>query len=529
VTGSSGTPLGPGDPRSLGRWTTSERIGAGGMGVVYRAESDRGEAAIKVVRPGLLDDVAVHERFAREVEVLRRVRDVHICRFLDADLIGEPAWLATAFIPGPNLKELVAENGPLPPREWWRLARGLAQALAVLEVHGIIHRDVKPANVIMSQGDPVLIDFGIANPEDASSLTATGAVAGSPSWLSPEQAELKPTTSASDAFSLGSALAFAATGRPPFGQGNTMAVLLAVSTAEPDLAGIDPDRAALLGRLLQKSPGARPDAREVLRLAKERLAAPPAERPSAAADVAGSDAETDETIAIGLPPRGAGQDQTAVLSAAEEASPSYIDLTATPTAMVPPAASTAAGAATAGAAAAVGAAAVVSPTGAGSRDAGGSPPGGAASPRRRSLWPWLLLLAVLVVGGVVGVLLLRGDSPRGDDTAVIPDEQPSESELVDGAPPAPASDQLRSGDWLLSSYRITNDNGLLGVEGTVENQGTSSASGEVRTYVYVDGQLLGVATGEVVAVPAGGSQPVSLTSEAQWRLGNPVVQLEVVE
>lgn len=255
-------------PTHVGPWAIEQKIGSGGMGVVYRASRGGRVAAIKVIRPGLLDEAANMTRFGREVEVLSRVRDVHISEFIDADLRHEPAWLATAFIDGPNLRDAVAESGPLPEAQWWELARGMAQALAVLEVHGITHRDIKPANVILAEHGPVLIDFGIANPEDAASLTGTGLVAGSPAWLSPEQADLKPVTSASDVFSLGSLLAFAATGKPPFGQGVDIATLLAIATKEPDLSGATPEQRKLLEPMLAKSPADRPNAREVLQWTK---------------------------------------------------------------------------------------------------------------------------------------------------------------------------------------------------------------------------------------------------------------------
>jgi serine/threonine protein kinase len=267
----NGTPAGQltaVDPRRLGDWDVEARIGSGGMGVVYRARRGGELAAVKVVRPGLLDDPQVAARFEREAQVLRSVTDTHISRFLDADIAGTPAWLATEYIPGPNLRDAVSIWGPLPQNRWWELARGLAQALAVLEIHGIAHRDIKPANVIMSERGPVLIDFGIAHPEDATSLTATGIVTGSPSWLSPEQANLDELTAASDVFSLGSLLAFAATGRAPFGQGATVAVLVNIQRNDPDLDGIDQPRTALLRRMLAKDPRTRPSAREVLDIAR---------------------------------------------------------------------------------------------------------------------------------------------------------------------------------------------------------------------------------------------------------------------
>ncbi|MGB8022410.1 MAG: serine/threonine-protein kinase, partial [Candidatus Nanopelagicales bacterium] len=263
-----GSPLSLHDPRSVGPWQVHSRLGSGGMGVVYYATAHGSQAALKVIRPGLLDSPATRERFSREVAILRAVRDVHISQFIDADLDTEPAWLAIEYLSGPVLRDEVAENGPLAEDDWWSLARGLAQALAVLDVHRITHRDLKPGNVILHERGPVLIDFGIAVPEDATSLTATGLVTGSPAWLSPEQANLEHTGPASDIFALGSLLAFAATGRPPFGEGMSVAVLMSIASREPDLAGVDPARGVLLRRMLAKDPAARPTAREVLSIAR---------------------------------------------------------------------------------------------------------------------------------------------------------------------------------------------------------------------------------------------------------------------
>ena len=260
-----GSPLSMHDPRQVGPWTIHSRLGAGGMGVVFYASSPGYEgAALKVIRPGLLDAPATRDRFRREVAILRSVRDAHISEFLAADLESEPAWLAIEYVGGPTLRDEIAENGPLSEDEWWKLARGMAQALAVLDQHRITHRDLKPGNVILGEHGPELIDFGIAHPEDATSLTATGLVTGSPSWLSPEQATLEPTGPPSDIFALGSLLAYAATGRPPFGEGASVAVLMSIATREPDLVGIDPNRSALLQRMLAKDPTRRPTARQVL-------------------------------------------------------------------------------------------------------------------------------------------------------------------------------------------------------------------------------------------------------------------------
>ncbi len=260
-----GAPLSMHDPRQVGPWAIHSRLGAGGMGVVFYASSPDFEgAALKVIRPGLLDSPATRDRFRREVAILRSVHDDHISEFLAADLESDPAWLAIEYVSGPTLRDEVAERGALSEEDWWTLARGMAQALAVLEASRITHRDLKPGNVILGENGPQLIDFGIAHPEDATSLTATGLVTGSPAWLSPEQATMDPTGPSSDIFALGSLLAFAATARPPFGEGASVAVLMSIAMRDPDLVGIDPNRAALLQRMLAKDPTRRPTAGQVL-------------------------------------------------------------------------------------------------------------------------------------------------------------------------------------------------------------------------------------------------------------------------
>lgn len=433
------------DPRKLGKWDVEARIGSGGMGVVYRAKCGDEVAAVKVVRPGLLDDPQVAARFEREAQVLRSVQDTHISRFLDADIAGTPAWLATEYIPGPNLRDAVAIWGPLTPQRWWELARGLAQALAVLEIHGISHRDIKPANVIISERGPVLIDFGIAHPEDATSLTATGIVTGSPAWLSPEQANLEALSGASDVFSLGSLLAFAATGRPPFGQGATVAVLMNIQRNEPDLAGIDPTRTALLRRMLAKDHRERATAREVLETARAVHTA----------------AEGESTMHL-------------------QGQPSH---TTQPIAVSP------------------------------------------RTPKQRR--SWLKPVAVVAAGllalvvGYVGVNSLDSQS----DKAPKQSQEAAPANAGD-APAFPGSDQLRSGDWLLSQYSISQDNGKLVIDGTVVNSGAKAASTNLTVYYYIDGAAVAVATGSAGEVPAGGSASVSLTSKDDWQPGNPVLLVE---
>ena len=447
LNGSPAAQLTDVDPRRLGKWDVQARIGSGGMGVVYKAVCGEDVAAVKVVRPGLLDDPQVAARFEREAQVLRSVQDTHISRFLDADIAGTPAWLATEYIPGPNLRDAVSIWGPLNAERWWGLARGLAQALAVLEIHGIAHRDIKPANVIMADRGPVLIDFGIAHPEDATSLTATGIVTGSPAWLSPEQANLDELSAASDVFSLGSLLAFAATARPPFGQGATVAVLMNIQRGEPDLGSLDPTRAALLTRMLAKDPRKRPSAREVLDIARA------------------VDSGDDNTVDL----RGPAAHSTQ------------------PIRPTPPVRS--------------------------QRTAGGW--------RKPAAIAAVALLALVV--GFLGFNALDGGSTpqTGPDATQSQPEQPSQE-----VPAFPGSDQLRSGDWLLSQYAITQDNGKLVINGTVQNSGSKAASTDLTVYYFVDGEAVAVATGSTGEVPAGGSASVSLTSDDAWQPGNPVLVVE---
>ena len=446
LNGSPAAQLTDVDPRRLGKWEVQSRIGSGGMGVVYKAVHGEDVAAVKVVRPGLLDDPQVAARFEREAQVLRSVHDAHISRFLDADIAGTPAWLATEYIPGPNLRDAVSIWGPLTSERWWELARGLAQALAVLEIHGIAHRDIKPANVIISERGPVLIDFGIAHPEDATSLTATGIVTGSPAWLSPEQANLAELTAASDVFSLGSLLAFAATARPPFGQGATVAVLMNIQRGEADLAGIDPTRRALLGRMLAKDPKRRPSAREVLDIARS------------------VDAHADSTVSL-----------------------------------TPPAHTT-------------------QPI---------RPAGATASRTSRSWHKPAAVVAAGLLAAVVGYLGVSAVNSGGDTPAPSDRQsQPAQQQGVDQAPAFPGSDQLRSGDWLLSQYAITQDNGKLVINGTVVNSGDRAASTELTVFYYVDGKAVAVASGSTGEVPAGGSTSVTLSSQDAWQPGNPVLVVE---
>ncbi|MEV1045470.1 bifunctional serine/threonine-protein kinase/ABC transporter substrate-binding protein [Streptomyces sp. NPDC049916] len=259
-------PLTSDDPRAVGPYRTLARLGAGGMGVVHLARSAGGAlVAVKVIRAGYAADPAFRARFRREAEAAARVTGPWTVPVLGADTEAREPWLATAYVPGPALGETVADGGPLPPGTVAALGRRLAEALAAVHSAGLIHRDVKPANVLLALDGPRLIDFGIARPEGVSALTATGAVLGTPGYLAPEQASAGPVGPACDVFSLGCVLVYAATGRRPFGEGGGAGALFRTLHEDPDLTGVPPALLPTITACLARSPSARPSARQVAR------------------------------------------------------------------------------------------------------------------------------------------------------------------------------------------------------------------------------------------------------------------------
>ena len=505
------------DPRQVGPWTIHSRLGAGGMGVVFYASSPTWQGvALKVIRPGLLDAPATRDRFRREVAVLRSLHDEHICEFLAADLESEPAWLALEYVSGPTLRDEVTENGPLSDDDWWRLARGMAQALAVLDQHRITHRDLKPGNIILSPTGPQLIDFGIAHPEDATSLTATGLVTGSPAWLSPEQATLDPIGPSSDIFALGSLLAYSATGRPPFGEGASVAVLMSIATREPDLDGIDPNRSALLRRMLAKDPIRRPSARQVL----DRLR----EHPTGSTGSDATRAEGTQATTALLPPSLASAAAQPLPASTPPAAPA--PSAAAPYAAAPspsaPTQQTPAQLPTAQPAPVTRAPAAppVRPrTTASGRVVG---PRAAAAARRRQrrrrlLLALLAILAMIVAGWVALQALDVGSTGGGSCNG---------AGASSDAPPAPGSDQLRDGPWLLERYQLNNTASGLTITGTVRNTGGATASADLTTWVYVGQESLGSVSTTVTDVPAGDAVQVDMSGDAGWKPGAKVVLLQ---
>jgi hypothetical protein len=255
------------DPLQLGRFTILARIGGGGMGTVYLAEDDKGgAAAVKVVRAELALEDSFRARFRREVEAGRRVSGNCTAKFLDADTFAPAPWLATEFVPGPTLHHEIYSHGPMTGARLVGLAAGLADALASIHRAGLIHRDIKPANIILANDAPKVIDFGVTAATDSTALTSTGALVGSPAYMSPEQARggTGDVTPAADVFAWASTVVFAGTGAPPFGEGEAASILYRVVHDEPNLEGVDPAILPFVAAALDKDPTRRPTPSELL-------------------------------------------------------------------------------------------------------------------------------------------------------------------------------------------------------------------------------------------------------------------------
>src|ERR687884_1190032 len=237
----------PREATTIGPYRPVQRIGEGGMGVVHLALDQQGRAvALKVLRDHVCADPEARARLRREVESLRRVRSPHVAEVLAADLDGDRPYLATRFIPGPTLEQHVRAEGPLPVADVVRVGVVLAEALGAIHAARVVHRDLKPANVLLLHGDPVLVDFGIAQLTDETRITRTGLVMGTPGYLSPEVVGGWPLTPATDWWGWGATLAFAASGRSPFGSGPVEIVLDRVRRGHPDLPGGHPPLARVL-------------------------------------------------------------------------------------------------------------------------------------------------------------------------------------------------------------------------------------------------------------------------------------------
>jgi serine/threonine kinase PknH len=259
-------PLTPEDPRHAGHYRLRARIGAGSTGRVYLAYTEGGRAmAVKIVRAELAEDAEFRRRFEREVSAARQVHGMFTAQVLDADVHAARPWLATSYVPGPSLYEAVTTLGPLPTESLWLLTAGIAEALQTVQRAGLVHRDVKPSNVLLAADGPRLIDFGIAHASDATTITRTGITLGMPQFMAPEHILGRPLTSAADVFALGSLTMYAATGVSPFGTGVDAAVLYRVVHEPPSLTDVPPDLRDLVTACLAKDPAQRPTLTTVIR------------------------------------------------------------------------------------------------------------------------------------------------------------------------------------------------------------------------------------------------------------------------
>ncbi|GAA2361440.1 hypothetical protein GCM10010404_13920 [Nonomuraea africana] len=258
-------PLAADDPRRLGAFEIVARLGEGGQGVVYLAKGQAGEqVAVKLLHNALVADADARTRFLREVAVAQRVARFCTAPVLHADLEGSRPYIVTDYVPGPSLRQLVDREGPRRGAALERLAISTATALAAIHRAGILHRDFKPANVLMGPEGPVVIDFGIARALDSPGATATGMAMGTPAYLAPEQLSGAPVSEAADVFAWGVTMVFAATGKPAFGSDSIPVVMNRILNEEPEIGGLEGVLGGLVEACLSKDPALRPTAEQLI-------------------------------------------------------------------------------------------------------------------------------------------------------------------------------------------------------------------------------------------------------------------------
>jgi eukaryotic-like serine/threonine-protein kinase len=261
----------PGDPAEVAGYVLRARLGTGGMGTVYLSFSRGGRpVAIKVVKREFADDPEFRRRFAREIAAAQQVQGHFTAPVVDADPDGPVPWLATAYIAGPSLQSAVAEHGPFPLFTVFRLLAGAAEGIANVHQVGLIHRDLKPGNVLLAADGPRVIDFGIAHAANSSTLTGKGTAIGTPGYMAPEQIRGK-VTEATDVFGVGHLAVFAATGHAAFGEGITETLFYRILNEPPDLDGCPAELRPIVERCLAKEPADRPAIGEVIDYARDAM------------------------------------------------------------------------------------------------------------------------------------------------------------------------------------------------------------------------------------------------------------------
>jgi serine/threonine protein kinase len=259
-------PLRRWDPERIGPFTVLGRLGAGAMGQVYLGRSTAGRlVAVKTIKIEFAEEAGFRGRFAHEVAAARRVSGVFTAAVVAADPDADVPWLATAYVPAPSLQQLVRGSGPLPvPAVRW-LAAGCAEALESIHNAGLVHRDLKPSNVLVAPDGPRVIDFGVARAAERIQLTVTRGAVGTPAYMAPEQArDTRQASVASDMFSLGATLLFAATGHPPYRGDTVMDVLVRLATEPPDIDGLPSELTGLITGCLDRAPRHRPTSAALL-------------------------------------------------------------------------------------------------------------------------------------------------------------------------------------------------------------------------------------------------------------------------
>lgn len=257
--------LAPEDAREIAGYRLRARLGEGGMGMVYLSHTRGGQpVALKVVRREYAQDPEFRRRFTQEVTAARRVQGPYTAPVLDSFTDGPEPWLAVSYVPGPSLSSAVYQHGVLPVRTVLQLTAGIAEALQTIHAAGIVHRDLKPSNVLLASDGPRVIDFGIARAADTTALTGTDVRLGTPAYMAPEQAMGGDVTPALDVFALGLITYFAATGRHPFGDGSSHALLYRIVSNEPDLTACPEELRGIVNACLAKDPAARPTPAQII-------------------------------------------------------------------------------------------------------------------------------------------------------------------------------------------------------------------------------------------------------------------------